>query len=98
MGVLSKAEGMGVFRIDNFYVGLLLGLIMPVIAYVLCRWPDGGLVLAGKPAAVFVLAGLVNLLLVRWFYRQGSESSARGVMLITFAAALMLFYTGTMTI
>lgn len=89
---------MGIFRRNNFYLGFVLGLIMPLLAYIFSRWPDGGLVLAGKPTAVFVLAGLANLLLVRWFYREGSEGSARGVMLITFVAALILFYTRTMTI
>ncbi len=77
-------------------IGVAIGLLAPVAAYVLTKVTAWDMQLGGKPLSIYVIAALINLLLVRFFYRNARERSARGVILITFAAALLLIFTDSL--
>lgn len=80
------------FRSDNFFAGTILGLIFPLLAFVLTRWTDWAMLIGNKPLSLYVIAALFNLLLVRYYYRQGKENAARGVVLMTFIGVLLLIF------
>jgi len=80
---------------NNFWQGLLLGVMAPLLAFLLERY--SGLVealLGEKRLGIYFLAVILNLLLVRFFYRGNPQKDrlAKGVMFITFVAMLLLLY------
>jgi len=78
--------------------GVIIGLLAPAIAHLLTLFTSWAIVLGNKSLSLYVLAGLINLLLVRYFYRNGLEDSARGVILITFVSALLLILTDRLSL
>lgn len=80
---------------DNLFFGILLGLIAPIIAVIMSRFDITGIDLGSKYLSFYVIAALINLLLMRYYYRNGMSNSARGIILITFLGAMaFLFYRG----
>ncbi|WP_353184349.1 hypothetical protein [Parapedobacter lycopersici] len=82
---------------NNFLLGCAIGLIFPAIAYLLTTssaiaW------LNGKPLGYYGVAGLINLAFVRYGYRNNSEKTAQGIILVTFAAVLALLITQKITL
>lgn len=65
---------------------------MPLLAFALARWTDWAMLIGNKPLSLYVIAALLNLLLLRYFYRRGNEHSARGVIMVTFLGALLLIF------
>ncbi|SUJ15404.1 Uncharacterised protein [Sphingobacterium spiritivorum] len=79
---------------NNFLIGIALGIIAPVIAYLLTTYTSLETMLStNKPAILYFIAGLVNLVMLRYFYRNDKEQTARGIMLVTFAGTVILIYT-----
>lgn len=81
---------------NNFGLGALIGLIFPLIAYLLTNYTDlQTSFFVDKPIAIYVMAAVVNLGIFRFAYRAGKDSFAKGVLLMTFVSMLlMLFGTG----
>lgn len=78
---------------DNLFFGILLGLIAPIIAFVMSRFNITGIDVGSKYLSFYVIAALINLLLMRYYYRNEMGNSARGIILITFLGAMaFLFY------
>ena len=72
-----------------------MGAIAPLLAFLLAHY--SGLVeslLGEKRLGVYFLSVILNLLLVRFFYRGKPQKDrlAKGVMFITFVAMLVLLY------
>ena len=44
------------------------------------------------PLGLYVIAAAINLLLTRLLYRKALDRSARGVLLVTFMALLLLIF------
>lgn len=78
---------------NPFLSGLVLGLLAPVAAHILTKFTSLPFFIGSKPLGLYVIAALINLLLVRYFYRNGREPMARGVILITFVLVLLLIFT-----
>jgi len=78
---------------NPFLSGAALGLLMPAVAHILTKYTSLPFLIGSKPLGLYVIAALINLLLVRYFYRNGREPMARGVILITFALVLLLIFT-----
>lgn len=76
---------------NNFYIGLLLGAILPAISWVLFDrlFPD--LLIMRKHGVPYLLVIIVNLLLLRYFYKKEQEKTSMGMMLVTFAFVVMVF-------
>ena len=82
---------------NSFGLGCALGCVCPTIAYVLVAfsalaWTNG------NPLGVYAVAALLNLVLVRYMYRNDGEKTAQGIILITFVALLILLTTRQITI
>lgn len=78
---------------DNFTFGCLIGLLPPAIAHVLTTSGTMGPFISNKPLSLYVIAALINLVVIRYGYRNGYQKSAQGVIFATFAATLMLLFT-----
>ena len=44
------------------------------------------------PLTPYVIAATINLLLLRFFFRQALDRSARGILIITFLALILLIF------
>lgn len=83
---------------NSFFFGCIVGLIAPVIAHLLTLFTSWNMAIGNKSLSLYVIAALINLLFVRFFYRNVLEKSARGVILITFLAAIVLIFTKNLSV
>ncbi|MGV3761682.1 hypothetical protein [Parapedobacter sp.] len=75
---------------NSFFLGCLLGVLAPALACLLKAFSP--LAVTMNPLSLYVIAAAINLLLLRFFYRQALDRSARGVLLVTFVALLFLIF------
>ena len=83
---------------NNLWIGMAIGLIFPMLAYLLTTYTTR--MFATKPFLLYIVAGAINLVLIRLFYRKTTslEKSAKGVMLVTFLGMLVFLYFHKMNI
>ena len=77
---------------NNLWIGMAIGLIFPMLAYLLTTYTTmSDRMFATKPFLLYIVAGAINLVLIRLFYRKTTslEKSAKGVMLVTFLGMLV---------
>ncbi|NGF57581.1 hypothetical protein G5B00_13765 [Parapedobacter sp. SGR-10] len=78
---------------NNFIVGVLLGSVFPVLAYLLTTYTElQKTFFEQKPITIYVLAAVVNLIAVRFIYRSGRENTAKGIVLVTFLAMVLMVF------
>jgi hypothetical protein len=77
---------------NNFSFGLFIGLLPLVLAFLISHFNLTGIELGEKKLSFYILAALINLLLVRYYYRNEWSNTARGIILITFAGAVSLVF------
>lgn len=77
----------------DFILGMVIGVIAPLASYLLTQYTSLQRdYFVEKPIAIYVLAAAINLIVVRFAYRAGKESLAKGVMLLTFLAMVVLIW------
>ena len=74
---------------DKFLTGVLLGVIPPGIAafFVEVLGFDGEIL--GKKHVLYIASVVVNLLLMRFFFRTDRTETATGIIFSTFISALL---------
>ena len=77
---------------NHISLGLFLGALAPLLAYIITYFDLTGIDLGEKKMSFYVLAALVNLLLVRYYYRNEMINTARGIILITFMGAIAVLF------
>jgi len=88
-----------VFKKNNLFIGIIIAFIAPLIAYFFTEYTSLGARFGNKPLALYSIAGAVNLLIARYFYKHRASKTGGGVIAITFAALLLLlFLKGGITI
>ncbi len=75
---------------DSFLSGVVVGALAPVAAHVLKVFTPLGATM--HPLSLYVAAAVVNLVLIRLFYRRALEQRARGLLMMTFVAVLLLIF------
>lgn len=76
-----------------------IGAVSPALAHVLVRFTDLELhFLPQKPMAIYTLAVLVNLVLLRFVYRAGNDHTGKGIVVSTFLAMLLYLLTHKVTV
>jgi len=80
------------FKKNNLFVGILLGAIAPLIAYLFTEYTALGVRFTNKPLLLYAVAGVVNLLLVRYFYKQQATKTGGSIVGITFIGLLLLLF------
>lgn len=76
-----------------------IGAVFPALAHILVRFTDLELhFLPQKPMAIYTLAVLVNLVLLRFVYRAGNDHTGKGIVVSTFLAMLLYLLTHKVTV
>jgi len=84
---------------NNLWIGVGIGAAFPALAHVLVRFTDLELhFLPQKPMAIYTLAVLVNLVLLRFVYRAGNDHTGKGILVSTFLAMLLYLLTHKVTV
>lgn len=75
---------------DSLLAGVIIGFIAPLFAYLVTVYTDfQQIYFAEKPIAFYVIAAMINLIIVRFTFRAGNSATAKGIVLITFIAMLL---------
>lgn len=84
---------------NNLWIGVGIGAVFPALAHILVRFTDLELhFLPQKPMAIYTLAVLVNLVLLRFVYRAGNDHTGKGILVSTFLAMLLYLLTHKVTV
>lgn len=76
-----------------------IGAVFPALAHILVRFTDLELhFLPQKPMAIYTLAVLVNLVLLRFVYRAENDHTGKGILVSTFLAMLLYLLTHKVTV
>lgn len=71
-------------------MGFLLGAIAPITAFLLTEHSSLGDYFTSKPLTLYAIAAVANLLILRYFYKQGLTKSGGGMMAVTFLGLILL--------
>ena len=90
---------MDFFKKDTYYLGALVGIVLPVILYALLYLTDSqfnsifGKHLVSKPDYLYLLSVIGNIIALRYFYsRDIKEKAGAGVLLVTVVIVLLYFF------
>jgi signal transduction histidine kinase len=75
----------------QFVTGLLSGMIIPAIAWLIFDVLYKNLILLNKPAIPYLIAIAINLFILRYFIRNDKETAGYGLMIPTFIFAMLIF-------
>ena len=73
-------------------MGAILGLILPGIIFFFAEILKKDMRLFGKDNIFYVLSLAVNFFMIRYYFKSGTEDTARGIVLSTFVSALIFFF------
>ena len=84
---------------NSLLAGVLIGVIAPVLAYIISTYTTVQQSLfSDKPIAFYVIAAVINLIIVRFSFRAGQDKFAKGIVLITFLAMLVLIFASKLKV
>jgi hypothetical protein len=78
---------------NTFIEGFIWGSIPAVLAFILTQYTQTVQWIGGKPLSWYVLAGLANILMLRYAAKHHLDLRLRGLIFVTFAAMLALLLT-----
>ncbi len=77
---------------DNVWLGLVLGLILPGLAFLFVEILKKNIKVLEKDDLLYIGCVALNLLLMRFFVRAYKENTAKGIIAATFVCAFIFFY------
>jgi hypothetical protein len=77
------------FKKDQFFTGLLVGVMSPAIAFFLVEIMGFNMEILGKKHLLYIASVVINLLLLRYFFRNDCTKTASGIIFSTFISALL---------
>jgi hypothetical protein len=77
------------FKRDRFLAGLLLGVVSPAVAFFFVKVLGLDVELMGKKHLLYIASVVINLLLLRYFFRHDRAETASGIIFSTFISALL---------
>lgn len=77
---------------DNVWFGLILGLILPGIAFFIVEILKENIKVLEKEDLLYIGCVALNLILVKYFFSKYKENTARGIVSSTFICAFIFFY------
>jgi hypothetical protein len=80
------------FKKDNVWIGLVVGLVIPGLAFVIVQILKRNLVYLAKADLLYIGCVAINLLLLKYAYKKEMEATAKGIISATFVCALIFFY------
>ena len=94
-------NGILMLKKDNFLFGMLVGLVLPVLTYIILYF--GGMLLGVyenrdnliDSEEIKLISIFINLIPLRYYFLSlKSEQSGRGVLLMTFVLGILYFIIG----
>jgi tryptophan-rich sensory protein len=79
------------FKSDKLFWGFLVGLIAPVLAFISEEVLNFNFQMSGKKDLLYIASAVVNLFMVRIFFKQERVKTAEGVMLSLFTCGLLYY-------
>ena len=80
------------FKKNNLLLGVLYGFLPPALAWLVFSYIlHNEAVIMDKPAAPYLLAIGLNLLLLRYCARKYLDKTSSGIMISTFVCMLLVF-------
>ncbi len=84
---------------NNLLLGFVLGLIAPVLSYILTKHTDlVSQFFPDKPTAFYILAAAVNIIGCWLCYKRGLDKLANGLILAAFLGMILLVATKNISI
>ena len=87
-----------IFKKDNYVLGLILGIVLPAVFYGLLYLMDMAVFsifsthMLAKQEYLFLLSVVVNLFAIKYYFvNLKYDKTGRGVLIVTFALALLYF-------
>lgn len=80
------------FRKDKFIIGCLGGLVLPGFAWLYENLMKEEYTALFQNKGIYLISIGLNLILVRMAYKKEVEKTAKGLMFISFLAAIAMFY------
>ncbi len=77
------------FKKDNIYTGLLLGLFFPALAYLIVEVIKKNIVFLQKDDLLYIGCVAINLLMLRYAFKKDKEQIGRGLIAATFICAII---------
>ncbi|AMR30174.1 hypothetical protein A0256_01440 [Mucilaginibacter sp. PAMC 26640] len=72
--------------------GLLIGAVMPAITWIVFSLIlQNDAIIMDKPAAPYLIATVLNLVLLRYYFKNNMDKTVNGIMIVTFAVMLLVF-------
>ena len=75
---------------NSILMGMLIGLLLPAVAWVLFARLYPTTVILNKPAIPYLIAIGLNLFMVKLCFKRHADNTGKGVMLATFASMLIM--------
>ncbi|AFD07893.1 hypothetical protein [Solitalea canadensis] len=88
----SDHKPSGIFKKDSFLLGVFLGIISPAITCVLVESFRLGDKMGLSDSKVYLLGLIVNLFLVRYYFKKEINNTGKGVFLVSFIVVLAVFF------
>ncbi|MCQ6958427.1 hypothetical protein [Mucilaginibacter aquariorum] len=79
------------FKKNNLYLGILYGCVIPAIAWLVFSLLLKNSSFLDKPAAPYLIAIGLNLILLRFSAKAYLDKTSNGIMIATFACTLLVF-------
>jgi len=79
------------FKKNNLFLGILYGCAFPVIAWLVFSLLLKNSSFLDKPAAPYLIAIGLNLILLRFSAKAYLDKTSSGIMIATFACTLLVF-------
>lgn len=77
---------------DNVWLGTVLGLVLPAIAFLLVEMLKRNITMLKKADLLYIGCVALNLILVKYYSSRYMESTVRGIIGSTFICAFVFFF------
>ncbi|HXI00323.1 MAG TPA: hypothetical protein VNI52_08630 [Sphingobacteriaceae bacterium] len=77
---------------DNVWLGIALGLVLPGIVFFIVEILKRNVTFLKRDDILYIGSVAINLLLVRYYFRQDKENTARGIIGSTFICSFIFMY------
>lgn len=82
------------FKQDKFLVGALLGFIFPALAYLGVEILKLDVQFLGKKHLLYIGSVVINLIMLRLFFKWDRSETGAGIIFSTFISALLFVFLG----
>jgi len=84
---------------NSIVLGLVIGLIFPLVAFLLMRFTDlQAQLFPDKPTGLYIIAAAINLVGCWICYKKDMDKFGNGLVLATFLGMILLVFTKSISI